>query len=122
MGKVIDEEELKAMPGVQILSQDSLYWGRTQTDGTFKIELPAKVSKLILDFIGMERTTLDLPSDCHNLEVIMMTDIIYDFVPIETVNKKRYRRFKALKSKHRQAFKQGTFQNDKPCMSYVFEK
>ena len=40
--KVIDEQELKAMPGVKILSRDSLFLGLTQTDGSFKIETASK--------------------------------------------------------------------------------
>jgi len=120
IGKVLDENDLTAMPGVMIHTRDTVLIGTTDKNGDFKIELSAETDQLLLGFISMEWTSIKVPTDCDNLEIIMMVDAIYDFVTIQTENKKRYKRFKDLKDKHRQAHAKGIFTSDVPCGTYIF--
>ena len=122
IGRVLDEDDLKPMPGVLIQTSDTLRLGMTDTKGNFKIDLPYGSDELRFSFIGMELTFIKAPINCSNLEIIMMLDAIYDFVTIDYENRKRYKRFKSLKKKHRLAHEKGTFTSDSPCFTYVFRE
>jgi len=121
-GKVIDEYNLEIIPEVRIQNHDTIRLGATDINGKFKIELPSGTDQLLLSWIGMEWTSLTVPADCDNLEIILMYDVIYDYVTIGTVNRKRNRRFKDLPNKHHQAHGKGIFMTDKPCFTYIFNK
>jgi hypothetical protein len=121
-GRVIDGNDLTPMPEVKIQNSDTTKLGMTDRNGNFQIELPNGTTELVLIFIGMERTSIKVPADCSNLEIIMMPDVIYDFITINKENRKRYRRFKDLSNKHRQAHEKGVFASHAPCFAYVFSK
>lgn len=121
-GKVIDEFELKTVPQVRIQKSDTVQLGTTDMNGNFKIELPARVDQLLFSFIGFEWTTVQVPNNCDNLEIIMMMDGTYDFVTVKTVNRKRYKRFRKLNDRHREAFEKGIFKSKTPCVTYTFNK
>ena len=120
-GKVIYETDLTTLPGV-IIRTDTTRLGVTDLNGGFKIEIPSTTNQLLFTFIGMEPTSIKIPNNCDNLEVIMMVDVIYDFVTIGTINRDRNKRFKNLKKLYRQAHDKGTFTSDKPCFNYIFDK
>src|SRR5258708_20780740 len=118
-GKVIDEN-FEAIPEVKIQNHDTLRLGATDNNGNFKIELPSGTDELLLSFLGMEWTSLKVPTNCNNLEIIMMFDTIYDFVTIGTENKKRYKRLRDLPNKHRQAIERRIFSSSTSCFTYIF--
>jgi hypothetical protein len=119
---VIDEYNLEVIPEVRIQNRDTVRLGTTDKDGKFKIEVPSGTDQLLFSWLGMEWTSIKIPTDCDNLEIIMMYGVIYDYVTIGTVNRKRSRRFKDLPNKHHQAFAKGIFTIDKPCLTYIFNK
>ncbi|MCE2733332.1 MAG: carboxypeptidase-like regulatory domain-containing protein [Flammeovirgaceae bacterium] len=122
-GTVIDENELKPIPGVKIYSPDKKKeFGVTDMKGNFEIECDKSEDELLFIFLGMERTDIKLSSDCGNLEVIMMFDVIYDYITSNKINRKRCKRFKGLTQKQHQAHEKGIFTSDTPCFSYVFHK
>lgn len=121
-GKVVAEYDLTTMPEVMIRTQDTVRLGSTDKDGVFEIEFPVGSNELLLTFIGMEGTYIKVPADCNHVEVIMMDDVIYDYISIQSANRKRYRRFKDLANKHGQANEKGIFSSAFPCFTYVFRK
>jgi CarboxypepD_reg-like domain len=121
-GKVIADLDLEALIQVRIVSRDTIQLGTTDTNGKFRIELPLGTDQLLLNFVGMEWTSIKVPPNCDNLEIIMMYSGSYDFATVRTVNRKRSKRFKNLLNQHRQAYEKRIFSNDKPCFQYIFNK
>ncbi len=121
-GKVIEEFEMTAIPLVNIQNCDTVQIGTTDMNGNFRIELPAGTDQLLFSFIGFELTTVQVPTNCDNLEIIMMLASSYDFMTMKTVNRKRYKRFKKLNERHQEAFEKGVFKSGKPCVTYIFSK
>lgn len=119
-GRIISED-LELLPGAKIYDMDTTVLGSTDLDGYFKIQAPVETSELLLGFIGMEWTSVKI-NNCQNLEMVVMTDVIYDFIPIKKINRKRHKRFKKLPKKHLEAYEQGIFKSSVPCVSYVFKK
>ncbi|WP_409014281.1 carboxypeptidase-like regulatory domain-containing protein [Dyadobacter sp. NIV53] len=120
-GKVVDEFELLPMPGVRILSRDTLELGTTDLNGDFKVELPQETHALLVSSVGMEWASIKVPANCNRLEIIMLADVIYDFVTVRSINRRRYKRFKSLIVKHKKAFAKGFFTSTSPCSTYTFE-
>lgn len=121
-GTVIDEFEMKSVPLVRIQNRDTVQLGTTDMNGNFKIELPVGADQLIFSFIGFEWTTVQVPSNCNNLEIVMILSSTYDFMTIKTVNRKRYKRFRKLNDRHQEAFQKGVFKSVAPCVTYIFSK
>jgi hypothetical protein len=121
-GKVIDEFEMTAVPMAIIQNRDTLQLGTTDINGNFKIELPVGTDQLLFSFIGFERTTILVPNNCGNLEIIMMPASSYDFMTMRKVNSKRYKRFRKLNDRHQEAFEKGIFKSNIPCVTYIFSK
>ena len=121
-GKIIAEWDLEGVIQVRIQSRDTLLLGTTDMNGKFRIELPSGTDQLLLTFIGMEPTSIRVPSNCDNLEIIMMYSASYDFTTLRTVNRKRSKMFKDLPNQHQRAHEKGIFTSDKPCFEYIFNK
>jgi hypothetical protein len=96
--------------------------GMTDSAGNFEIQFPPDKEELLVSFIGMEWTSIKVPSNCNYLEIIMMNDANYDFMSIRKENKNRSKRVKSLQTKHHQAHENGTFNNNAPCFTYIFKK
>jgi len=121
-GKVIEEFDLTPMPGIRIMTKDTVILATTDLEGNFNIQLPRQTDTLLLAAIGMEWTLIGVPTNCNRLEIIMMSYAIYDFITVRAADKKRFKRFKGLHGKHKQAFDKGIFDSATPCVSYIFEK
>lgn len=121
-GKVVDEFNFAAIPDIKIQNSDTVQLGTTDINGNFKIELPFQAHELLLSSLGMEWTSIKVPANCNNLEIIMREEVIYDYISMRKVNRKRYKLFKELADKHRQAFAKGVFTSKTPCLTYVFHK
>ena len=64
------------------------------------VEVPANTRKLLVAAIGFEGIWVELDDLCNDLEIIIMLEVIYDFIPLKKINRKRFRRFKMLPELH----------------------
>ena len=110
-GVVIDNLDHEPVPYVSILFNDSIQIGMTNLDGSFQIEVPYTVNRLVLGrAIGFEDTD----------EIILFQRPVYDFLSKKQVDKKRKKRFKKIGKIRKEAVKRGIFQSKTPCYKQVF--
>jgi hypothetical protein len=115
-GRIISED-LEELPVVSIHQIDTALIGKTDINGRFSIEIPSDTDSLILTFIGFEWTTIQLQADCDTLEVIMMYDVIYDFMSARKIERLRKKRFEKIPIIHQKAFDKGLFKTKTPCFN-----
>ncbi|MGY2134871.1 carboxypeptidase-like regulatory domain-containing protein [Hymenobacter sp. HD11105] len=121
-GKVVDEVDLKPIVDGTIWDRDNIRLGTTDQKGQFEIELPAGTNELVVGSIGMAMMSLKVSATCSTLEVILLRDVIYDFMSLRKINRQRQRIFLDLSNRHRQAYEQGVFTAEAPCFTYIFHK
>ncbi len=120
-GQIVDED-LQYIPMVSICNLDTVEIAKANIDGQFKFELPLGTKKLLLSFVGMEWTTIELKDGCDTIDVIMMNEWIYDFISLKSADRKRLKRFKKLPELHKLAYEKGIFTTLTPCYDRVFEE
>ena len=119
-GVVIDDLDYEPVPYVSIIFNDSII-GMTNLDGSFQIEVPYTVNRLVLGrAIGFEDTEIILCESCNYLEIILFQRPVYDFLSKKQVDKKRKKRFKKIGKIRKEAVKRGIFQSKTPCYKQVF--
>jgi|SRR5690554_805615 len=118
-GRILSED-LEELPVVGIHQIDTTLIGKTDINGHFSIEIPSDTDSLILTFIGFEWTTIKLQANCDTLEVVMMYDVIYDFISARKIDRLRKKRFEKLPVIHQQAYEKGLFKTESPCYTQVF--
>ena len=69
----------------------------------------------------MERTDIRLKKDCDTIEVVLMYDVIYDFITSRKIDRLRKKRYNKLPSIHSEALKNGLFKNKNICYDRNFE-
>jgi hypothetical protein len=119
-GRIISEN-LETLPGVRIQDADTVLLGTTDIDGGFSINVPNDTQKLILSYVGMEWTSIEISLDCENLEVIMMIETLYDFASFKKINRLRKKRFKKLLEIRTLAIENGIFETKNVCHTQDFE-
>lgn len=120
IGRVISED-LEPLPVLDIENSDNVLFGKTDMDGRFKISIPQETDSLLFRYVGMEWTDIKLKKDCDTVEVIVMYDVIYDFMTSRKIDRLRKKRFDNLPSLHSDAVKNGLFENNNICYDRVFE-
>ena len=119
-GVVINDLDYEPVPYVSIIFNDSII-GMTNLDGSFQIEVPYTVNRLVLGrAIGFEDTEIILCESCNYLEIILFQRPVYDFLSKKQVDKKRKKRFKKIGKIRKEAVKRGIFQSKTPCYKQVF--
>ena len=118
-GRVIDDF-LEPIPGAFIKINDTVEVDKTDLNGYFQIEIPVSVIKITFMYIGYERANIELTDNCNELEVIMMSSVIYDFITLKKIDRLRMKRFKQLPDLHKKAFEKGIFKTEKPCYKQEF--
>ena len=119
-GVVIDDLDYEPVPYVSIIFNDSII-GMTNLDGSFQIEVPYTVNRLVLGrAIGFEDTEIVLCENCNYLEIILFQRPIYDFLSKKQADNKRKKRFKKIGKIRKEAVKRGIFQSKNPCYKQVF--
>ena len=78
-GKIIDNE-FNPLAQVSIFTTDTVLLAKSDKNGEFSITVPADTKALIVADVGMEWKSLDLLSDCNNLEIILQLSATYDFM------------------------------------------
>lgn len=119
-GVVIDDLDYEPVPNVSIIFNDSII-GMTNLDGSFQIEVPYTVNRLVLGrAIGFEDTEIVLCENCNYLEIILFQRPIYDFLSKKQADNKRKKRFKKIGKIRKEAVRRGIFQSKNPCYKQVF--
>ena len=119
-GVVIDDLDYEPVPYVSIIFNDSII-GMTNLDGSFQIEVPYTVNRLVLGrAIGFEDTEIVLCENCNYLEIILFQRPIYDFLSKKQADSKRKKRFKKIGKIRKEAVRRGIFQSKNPCYKQVF--
>lgn len=119
-GKVISED-FEPLAGVQIRNSDNELLGETEFDGQFKINILQKTDSLFFSYTGMEFADIKLKEDCDNVEVIMMHDIIYDFMTPKKIDRLRKNRYNRLNEIYLEAINKELFQNRNICYDRSFK-
>ena len=113
-GKIIDNE-FNPLAQVSIFRADTVLLAKSDSNGNFNITVPLDTKELIVADVGMEWKSLDLLSDCNNLEIILQLAATYDFMSPTKVDRLRKKEFDKLPGLHQSAFVKGIFKTDKPC-------
>jgi hypothetical protein len=123
-GKVIGSEfrtkrdktpyEFWVIPGAKIFSKDSLL-GVTNEKGEFKIEISEKVNEISIGWFGMYPDKIHISGNCDYLEVLLLPDVIYDFVTLKKEERLRKKDRAILPLLYEKAFEQGIFGMKVPC-------
>lgn len=119
-GRIISED-LEALPVVSIQYPDTTLIEKTDLDGRFTVEINDATNFLLLSFVGFEWATIKISADCDTLEVVMMYDVIYDFMTARKIDRLRMKRYNRLPEIHRKAFDEGLFITESACYKQNFE-
>ena len=115
-------EDYKSLPMATIYSIDTIEIAKADIDGNFKFDLPTGTKKLLVGYLGMEWTNIELKKGCSSIDIIMMYNVIYDFISLKRIHRKRLRRFKLLPEIHQKAYEKGIFSTPLPCYKMEFEE
>ena len=118
-GRVTDDN-LEILPYVSIVINDTVKVGETNVDGFLQVKIPDSVKIITFLYIGFEPKTIELVGQCDEVEVIMMSDVIYDFMTLKKINRLRKKRFNELPTIHKEAFLKGIFKTEKACYKQEF--
>lgn len=121
IGRVISED-FEPLPILDIKNSDTVLIGKTDMDGYFKISISQEIDRLLFSYVGMEWTEISLKKDCDTIEVLIMNDVIYDFITLKKIDRLRKKRFDNLPNLHSDAVKNGLFENNNICYERVFEE
>ena len=114
VGKVINDE-FYPIYLVSIFSADSVLLTKSDTSGNFSITIPLDTKTLLVADVGMEWKSLELLSDCNNLDIVLQPSATYDFMSPAKVDRLRKKQFDKLPALYKSAFEKGIFKKDKPC-------
>ncbi len=120
-GRVLNED-LEILPNAKIYNMDTTVLGSTNLEGFFSIHVTTEPNELLLGAIGMEWIPIKVEGGCQYLEIIVMVEMIYDFMSSKRIKRQRYKRFKKLPEKHLEAYNMGIFKSKSPCVCYVFKE
>jgi hypothetical protein len=113
-GTVISED-LDIITGARIQNKDRVLIGTTDINGKFIIEVPTEVDTLMIGSIGMKWKSIKVPINCSNLEIILMCNVIYDFMSERKIKLDIIKREKKLPEIRRKAFQMKIFKTEQPC-------
>ena len=119
---IVITEDLEYLPYVDIQINDSKTFGKTDTSGRFRVEVPEKTEKVIFSFVGFEPTIINLKNSCDTFEIIMINSGSNDFISPKKVNKLLLKRFKKLPELHLLAYNKGIFLTKSACYEQDFQK
>lgn len=121
IGRVISED-LEPLQGLDIENSDKLLLGKTDMNGRFKISVPQGTDSLLFRYVGMEWTDIRLKKDCDMVEVVIMNDVIYDFISLKKVDRLRKKRYDNLPKLYSDAVKNGLFEKNNICYERAFKE
>jgi hypothetical protein len=113
-GTVISED-LDIITGARIQNKDRVLIGTTDINGKFIIEVPTEVDTLMIGSIGMKWKSIKVPINGSNLEIILMCNVIYDFMSERKIKLDIIKQEKKLPEIRRKAFQMKIFKTEQPC-------
>jgi hypothetical protein len=113
-GKIIDHE-FNTFYQVSIFDADTVLIATNDTNGNFRITIPADTKTLIFATVGMEWKHIGLLIDCNNIDIIVQPSWTYDFKSPAKVDRLRKKQFDKLPALYQSAFQKGIFATEKPC-------
>lgn len=113
--KGVDSEFLLA-PDAKVFSEDTLELGTSNKNGIFEIEVPENTYKIYVGWVAYDWEVIELSDTCEQLEIVLIPEVIYDFVTFKRANKLRKKhREKWLPELYQQASEQGFISSENPC-------
>ena len=109
------EHEFWNGSGAVIFGNDSIRLGTANNNGEFKLSVTDKIHTISVGWVGMYPEEIRLTGNCKFLEIILLPDVIYDFVTYKKEQRLRKKDRKVLPDLYRKAYKQGIFKNEEPC-------
>lgn len=109
------EHEFWNASGAVIFGNDSIRLGVANDNGDFNIKVPQNVKAISIGWIGMYPEQFVLLDSCEFLEVILLPDVIYDFVTLKKAERLREKDRKVLPELYIKAVEQGILKQEKPC-------
>jgi hypothetical protein len=100
--------------GAKIFWKDSLITTADEK-GKFRIEITKEIDSIRIAWIGMYPDKLRIPDNCEYIEVILLPDVIYDFVTVRKKERLRKKDRAILPELYKKAFEQGIFTQEEPC-------
>ena len=119
-GRIIGED-LEIPTEIKVFDKDTTLLGKTDFDGYFDLELPKNSKQLIFAGLGYEWTKITVPENCENLEIILLREVVYDFMSSNKIDRLRKKRFDKISELHSHAFNKGLFKTDKECFKQKFD-
>lgn len=119
-GRVIDDN-LKTMPGVSIMVNDTVEVGRTDLKGFFQVDIPVCEKKILFGSVGLYPTTIELVNKCNKIEVVMMLSGARESISLRRADRQRKKRYKKIPRIHKQAFEKNIFETEDACYKREFE-
>lgn len=120
LGRVVSEG-LEPLLYVLIQGNDTTLFGKTDSSGRFKIEIPRQTQTLRLNDIGFEETVIKLKNDCDTLEIVMLYAWTHDFESPKQIDRHRLKQFNKLPELHSRAYEKGLFSKQAICYSNEFK-
>lgn len=113
--KNLAELEFWNASGAILIGNDSIRLGTADNNGLFKLEIPTNIRTLRIGWIGMYPEEFELTESCEYYEIILLPDVIYDFVTIKKEERLRKEDRKILPDLYNEAYERGIFNRRKPC-------
>jgi|GEM_PF-1262990 len=112
------KHEFWSASGAVIIGNDSIRLGMANKNGIFELEVPLNIQTLTIGWIGMYPEKFQLTDTCEYFEIILLPDVIYDFVTAKKEERLRKNDRKVLPELYYEAYKQGIFKQKKPCRQH----
>lgn len=119
-GRIIDEN-LDELIAVKILDCNDSLLGKTNFEGYFEVIISNESNKLGFAYLGLEIANIELNEDCNYVEIILLSDVHYDFTSNRKIDRLRKKEFDKLPQLHLRAIEKGLFKNKIICYSRKFE-
>ncbi len=118
-GKIIDET-FQTISGAGVFTSDKILLCKTDSSGSFSIDLPTTSNYLRFGSVGLEWKYVRLQIDCNYLEVIFLLHSTYDFITLHEVDRLRRKEFRQLPKLHLKGFEKGVLSTKRPCYEDIF--
>jgi len=109
------DSEFHVLPGAIIFSSDTTEVGRTNKEGIFELKVDSSINQILAGFIGYDLELVQFSRECELVEIILMPDVIYDFVSAKKAARLRRKDRRILPDLYKQAYKKGILTQETHC-------